>query len=234
MLFSIFQAFFLVLALSLDTFTAGVALGTQKIMVPFRPVLAISLTCSASLWLAISLGGWIGNWISPRTGAVIGCVILVMMGSVRLFDGVIKELLRRCCENKEGAILLYPVQERQTPCGICRENKEGMVFYRKNLKIFLQVCVDSAQADFNRSQSLSVPEAISLAAALSVDGLAAGVGAGILDVSHWLIFLMAMLINLFAVHLGCRTGIRFSRKHEQDISWVAGALLIVLGVVKLI
>ncbi len=211
MLFSIFQAFFLVLALSLDTFTAGVALGTQKIMVPFRSVLAISLTCSASLWLAISLGGWIGNWISSRTGAVIGCVILVMMGSVRLFDGVIKELLRRCCENKEG-----------------------MVFYRKNLKIFLQVCVDSAQADFNRSQSLSVPEAISLAAALSVDGLAAGVGAGILDVSHWLIFLIAMLINLFAVHLGCRTGIRFSRKHEQDISWVAGALLIVLGLIKLI
>ncbi|WP_419169327.1 manganese efflux pump [Negativibacillus massiliensis] len=211
MLFSIFQAFFLVLALSLDTFTAGVALGTQKITVPFRSVLAISLTCSASLWLAISLGGWIGNWISPRTGAVIGCIILVMMGSVRLFDGVIKELLRRCCENKEG-----------------------MVFYRKNLKIFLQVCVDSAQADFNRSQSLSVPEAISLAAALSVDGLAAGVGAGILDVSHWLIFLIAMLINLFAVHLGCRTGIRFSRKHEQDISWVAGALLIVLGLIKLI
>ena len=199
------------LALSLDTFTAGVALGTQKIMVPFRSVLAISLTCSASLWLAISLGGWIGNWISPRTGAVIGCIILVMMGSVRFFDGVIKELLRRCCENKEG-----------------------MVFYRKNLKIFLQVCVDSAQADFNRSQSLSVLEAISLAAALSVDGLAAGVGAGILDVSHWLIFLIAMLINLFAVHLGCRTGIRFSRKHEQDISWVAGALLIVLGLIKLI
>lgn len=211
MLFSIFQAFFLVLALSLDTFTAGVALGTQKITVPFQSVLAISLTCSASLWLAISLGGWIGNWISPRTGAVIGCIILVMMGSVRLFDGVIKELLRRCCENKEG-----------------------MVFYRKNLKIFLQVCVDSAQADFNRSQSLSVPEAISLAVALSVDGLAAGVGAGILDVSHWLIFLIAMLINLFAFHLGCRTGIRFSRKHEQDISWVAGALLIVLGLIKLI
>lgn len=211
MLFSIFQAFFLVLALSLDTFTAGVALGTQKIMVSFRSVLAISLTCSASLWIAVSLGGWIGNWISPRTGAVIGCIILVMMGSVRLFDGVIKELLRRCCENKEG-----------------------MVFYRKNLKIFLQVCVDSAQADFNRSQSLSVPEAISLAAALSVDGLAAGVGAGILDVSHWLIFLIAMLINLFAVHLGCRTGIRFSRKHEQDISWVAGPLLIVLGLIKLI
>ena len=211
MLFSIFQAFFLVLALSLDTFTAGVALGTQKIMVSFRSVLAISLTCSASLWIAVSLGGWIGNWISPRTGAVIGCIILVMMGSVRLFDGVIKELLRRCCENKEG-----------------------MVFYRKNLKIFLQICVDSAQADFNRSQSLSVPEAISLAAALSVDGLAAGVGAGILDVSHWLIFLIAMLINLFAVHLGCRTGIRFSRKHEQDISWVAGVLLIVLGLIKLI
>lgn len=211
MLFSIFQAFFLVLALSLDTFTAGIALGTQKIMVPFRSVLAISLTCSVSLWLAISLGGWIGNWISPRTGAVIGCIILVMMGSVRLFDGVIKELLRRCCENKEG-----------------------MVFYRKNLKIFLQVCVDSAQADFNRSQSLSVPEAISLAAVLSVDGLAAGVGAGILDVSHWLIFLIAMFINLFVVHLGCRTGIRFSRKHEQDISWVAGALLIVLGLIKLI
>ena len=211
MLFYLLEAAVLALALSLDTFAAGISLGTRRIRIPAASLLALSLTCSLSLLVSILLGGLLGDWISPRAANLISCALLCGIGGVRLFDSLVKGLLRRCCESERSFILRF-----------------------QNLKIFLQVCVDSAQADFNRSQSLSVPEAISLAAALSVDGLAAGVGAGILDVSHWLIFLIAMFINLFAVHLGCRTGIRFSRKHEQDISWVAGALLIVLGLIKLI
>ena len=44
----------LALALSMDTFAAGLALGTQQIKIPFCSALALGLTCSFSLWAAVS------------------------------------------------------------------------------------------------------------------------------------------------------------------------------------
>ena len=135
----------LALALSMDTFAAGLALGTQQIKIPFCSALALGLTCSFSLWAAVWLGDAAGGWMSVRTASLLGGGVLVVMGSVRLCDGLLKNVLKKCCE---------------------REN--AWVFRIKNLRIFLQVCVDSTCADFNRSQSLSVSEAVSLAAALSL------------------------------------------------------------------
>lgn len=135
--------------------------------------------------------------------------VLVVMGSVRLCDGLLKNVLKKCCE---------------------REN--AWVFRIKNLRIFLQVCVDSTCADFNRSQSLSVSEAVSLAAALSVDGLAAGFGAGMMQQNHWLLLALSLGINLLAVKGGWRLGSRFCTRFERDISWSAGLLLILMGCLK--
>lgn len=207
----VFQAVMLTFALSLDTFTAGIALGAQKICLPMRSLMALSLTCSLSLWAAMLLGGAAGEWITPRLASLIGCGVLVVMGSVRLCDGLLKKFLRRCCEKNGGMVLRF-----------------------KNLKIFLQVCVDCTQADFNRSQSLSVAEAVSLAAALSVDGLAAGFGAGILEQNHWLILCIALVMNLTAAQIGWKLGRHFSERFESNISWVAGVVLIALGFVKLL
>ena len=86
--------------------------------------------------------------------------------------------------------------------------------------------------DFNRSQSLSVSEAVSLAAALSVDGLAAGFGAGMMQQNHWLLLALSLGINLLAVKGGWRLGSRFCTRFERDISWSAGLLLILMGCLK--
>lgn len=205
----LWEAVILTLALSLDTFTAGVTLGTQEIRIPFRSLFALSTTCSVSLLISMILGDFVGEWISPHTARLVGCCVLTFMGCVRLFDSLLKKLLRRCC------------------------NSNGIVFRFKNLKIFLQVCVDSAQADFNDSKSISVPEAVSLAAALSLDGLTAGFGAGMLQNRVGLIFLLSLLVNLLAAKGGCCIGKRFSERFQNNISWSAGVLLILLGVMKL-
>ena len=194
----------LALALSMDTFAAGLALGTQQIKIPFCSALALGLTCSFSLWAAVWLGDTAGGWMSVRTASLLGGGVLVVMGSVRL-----KNVLKKCCE---------------------REN--AWVFRIKNLRIFLQVCVDSTCADFNRSQSLSVSEAVSLAAALSVDGLAAGFGAGMMQQNHWLLLALSLGINLLAVKGGWWLGSRFCTRFERDISWSAGLLLILMGCLK--
>lgn len=199
----------LALALSMDTFAAGLALGTQQIKIPFCSALALGLTCSFSLWAAVWLGDVAGGWMSVRTASLLGGGVLVVMGSVRLCDGLLKNVLKKCCE---------------------REN--AWVFRIKNLRIFLQVCVDSTCADFNRSQSLSVSEAVSLAAALSVDGLAAGFGAGMMQQNHWLLLALSLGINLLAVKGGWWFGSRFCTQFERDISWSAGLLLILMGCSK--
>lgn len=145
--------------------------------------------------------------MSVRTASLLGGGVLVVMGW--LCDGLLKNVLKKCCE---------------------REN--AWVFRIKNLRIFLQVCVDSTCADFNRSQSLSVSEAVSLAAALSVDGLAAGFGAGMMQQNHWLLLALSLGINLLAVKGGWRLGSRFCTRFERDISWSAGLLLILMGCLK--
>ena len=110
----------LALALSMDTFAAGLALGTQQIKIPFCSALALGLTCSLSLWAAVWLGDAAGGWMSVRTASLLGGGVLVVMGSVRLCDGLLKNALKKCCE---------------------RQN--GWVFRVKNLRMFLQVCGDS-------------------------------------------------------------------------------------------
>ena len=155
LLFYLLEAAVLALALSLDTFAAGISLGARRIRIPAASLLALSLTCSLSLLVSILLGGLLGDWISPHAANLISCMLLCGIGGVRLFDSLVKGLLRRCCESERSFILRF-----------------------QNLKIFLQVCIDSTQADFNRSNSLSCLEAVSLAVALSLDGLVAGFGSG--------------------------------------------------------
>ena len=146
LLFYLLEAAVLALALSLDTFAAGISLGARRIRIPAASLLALSLTCSLSLLVSILLGGLLGDWISPHAANLISCMLLCGIGGVRLFDSLVKGLLRRCCESERSFILRF-----------------------QNLKIFLQVCIDSTQADFNRSNSLSCLEAVSLAVALSLD-----------------------------------------------------------------
>lgn len=207
---SILHLVALAAALSLDTFTAAIALGAQKIRLPLLSLLTLSLTCSASMWLAVVLGDLAGEWITPRVASIVGCAVLVCMGAVRLFDSMVKRKLQRLLDG------------------------QGMVLRYQNLKIFLQVCVDSTQADFNCSKSLSVPEAASLAAALSMDGLAAGFGAGMLNISSAVLFLLAVGCHLLAATVGRFAGERLARKSKGDLSWIAGAVLILLGLSRLL
>ncbi len=212
LLFYLLEAAVLALALSLDTFAAGISLGARCIRIPAASLLALSLTCSLSLLVSILLGGLLGDWISPRAANLISCALLCGIGGVRLFDSLVKGLLRRCCESERSFILRF-----------------------QNLKIFLQVCIDSTQADFNRSNSLSCLEAVSLAVALSLDGLVAGFGSGFSARAGFsiLVFLLSLLCNLLAVLAGCRLGQHLSSCSQKDFSWLAGGMLILLGVGRL-
>ena len=152
-------------------------------------------------------------------------------------------LLAACLFGDWIALLIQPDTARAIGCfvlmgmGIIQlfHSMVAQFFNRlKNLKIFLRICVDCTRADLNQSQTISVSEAIGLAAALSIDGLAAGFGAGMTEICAGVVFALSILIHLLSGAIGYRVGKKFAQNSRKDFSIGAGAALILLGVFKLI
>ena len=81
-------------------------------------------------------------------------------------------------------------------------------------------------ADADRSRVLSVPESVSLALVLSVDGLAGFAG---ISAPPLLPVAAAFFINVAALALGSRLGFRVAQKADLDVSFFSGALLVAIA-----
>ena len=101
--------------------------------------------------------------------------------------------------------------------------------FRREWKVY----ANPEEADSDRSHTLSPREAAPLAAALSLDGLAAGFGAGLTEINYPLTAVLSLLIGGGAVLLGAAAGRRAAEKLPFDLSWMGGALLIALAVIRL-
>lgn len=208
--YTVLEAFLLVAALSMDAFTASFAYGTDKIKIPVVSVALISVICSGILAVSLFLGKGMAAWIPQRVTGYICFGILLALGVVKLFDSSIKALIRKRNDfSKE----------------IC--------FSMFNLNLILHIYADPQEADLDSSRRLSPKEAASLAVALSLDGLAAGFGAGVADINPFLAIGMSLVIGAVAIVTGCFLGNRLAERISVDLSWLSGAMLIVLAFLKL-
>ena len=98
------------------------------------------------------------------------------------------------------------------------------------IKIFATKKEDGA------AKTLSGTEAVILAAALSLDGLAVGFGAAMGNMNIIAALAASVVMNLLAVMVGCRLGISFSKKlsRKVNLNRLAGIILIGLAVFKLL
>ena len=100
----------------------------------------------------------------------------------------------------------------------------NLSFSVKGLHMVLSIYADPQKADRDNSQTISAAEAASLALALSLDGLAVGFGA---------VVICSLVTNTAAICLGSRLGNKAAQKLPWNISWISGAILIILAVSKL-
>jgi putative sporulation protein YtaF len=98
----------------------------------------------------------------------------------------------------------------------------------------LNIYADPQKADSDYSRVLSSLEATSLAVALSIDGLGAGFGAGLVAVNLIEVVLFSLIFGIVSVMIGCYIGNKIAEKLTINLSWLSGILLILLGVLKLI
>lgn len=204
------EALLLIVALSLDAFVASFSYGVNQIKIPVRSCVLMNAICSALLGVSMLIGNCFGTLLPAWAVKGAGFGLLLVMGLVKLFDGVIKAWIAKH-----------------------KHAKRQIQFRFFSLHMILQIYADATEADSDASRSLSVKEAAGLAVALSFDSLAAGFGAGIQRGGISFTILLSFLAGVLCVFAGERLGKKISYKLDWDISWLSGVLLIVLAVLKL-
>lgn len=204
------ESFLLVISLCVDALVAGFAYGTNKIKIPFLS--GAVLTCISTLFLIISLsiGSFIKDLIPIGITPFICFTILLLLGVVKLFEGLIKGFL--------------------TKTALSPHNIEFTLF---DFKLIFNVYTDATLADVDHSKVLSTKEAIYLGIALSLDSLAVGFGAGFTVIHFYEVVLLSLILNALALLIGGFLGKRWADKLYTDLSWVSGIILILLAVLKL-
>ena len=142
--------------------------------------------------------------------ASVGRGFLLLLGVTKLFDSSIKAYIRRH-----------------------KAMKRDIRFSLSSLRFILTVYADPQEADRDASQSLSAGEAASLAVALSLDSLAAGIGAGVSRVGPLEAAAVAFFLGILAVLAGHAAGKRLAERCPSDLSWIGGLLLILLAIGRL-
>lgn len=195
----------LIFALSLDTFMAALSYESSKIRIPISSNLIISFICSLFLFISLLLGNFFSFFIPEIILKWISFTILFCIGFIKNFDNRIKKFIKK------------------------RNFKSKSInFSFCNLKFILQIYSDYSCADMDKSKSLSPIEAISLALALSIDGLSAGLAFNVSFILGLLIFFICFILNFVFILLS-----KIISHVKIDFSLLGGIIFIVLAFCRL-
>lgn len=204
------EALFFAFALSLDAFVAAFSYGACKIKIPLASVLVMDAICSLSIGAALLAGTFLKGFIPRQATTAICFVLLFLLGMTKLLDGITKSLIQ-----KHGAI------------------SSNIKFSFCNFRFVLSLYANPECADTDHSKTISPREAVSLAIALSLDGLAAGLGAALGNIDGLAVFLCSFFTEGIAVICGFALGNRAAGRLSFPISWLGGIILILLAFLKL-
>lgn len=193
-----------------DAFVASLAYGAGGIRIPLRSAAVIGGVGSCVLGVAVAGSGLIARILPPGVPAALGAILLLLIGAVTLCESTVKRYLEK------------------------RQQKKRLRFKLAGIQFMLEVYLDETRADRDQSKALSAKEALYLAAALSVDSLGAGLGLGLLSVPLLPLMGVAFLLGCAAVLGGHWLGGRVQKISGRDLSWLSGAILILLGALRLL
>ena len=206
----IIEAIALACSCSADAFTACFAYGSNKIRIPMSSIQIINLVCSSILGLSLLAGGLVWPFLPTGLTKAVCFGILFILGIIKLLDGATKALIRK-----------YNRIDRQ------------LKFSLFNFRFILNLYSNPLDADADASKTITAGEAAALALSLSLDGLAVGFGAALGHVNIAAVVVASLVTNTLSVTLGCRAGYRLSDRIPVDLSWLGGAILMALAVIKL-
>ena len=203
------ETLLLAFALCVDAFLAAFSYGAGRIQIPFYSAAVIAVMGTTVLGIALWAAALAQPLLPPGLAKWAGVSLLLFIGLWNLFQNSIKGFLKRLGGGTQFS------------------------FHWGGVGFVLDVYMDETLADADLSQVLTAREALYLAAALSLDSLVSGFGAG-LDLRHpGILLCCTFFLHLAAVGGGCALGRKLAHRQELNISWLGGAMLILLALLRL-
>ena len=192
-------------AISLDNLFVGMSYGMEKIKMPFFSIFTMNIISVSVLFVSFLIGHFFSS-ILNEISKMIGFLCLFLLGCFKLFDCLLKHYFKK------------------------REN--NLIEFRF-FHFLISIYMDPKSADEDFSKTLSVKESISLAFILSLDGVGAGVGGGILYSKYGMLCFFAFFFGVFFIYLGKIMGSFLSKRVCFDLNWVSGVVFILLAFLKI-
>jgi len=193
------------LASSTDCFASGLSYGINKIRIPLISTLIVVGTCTFTLVASIVLGKYIIEIFNISSTQNLGAIALLIMGIYKLISYIIKVITNKKQLNRSIKFSLF------------------------SLSFIINICNQPNSADIDNNKSISSFEAVFLAIALSIDGIAMGISTGLTQTSLAFVATIAGVLLLFtfcSITLGCYIGTTLSKKTNINLGWLSGILLI--------
>ena len=203
----------LALSVSIDSFGIGITYGIKNTKITNLSKLILFVISLIVTLVSINFGKIISKIFSPFFTNLLGCLILVAMGIVFVFQGLSKKKNIKNPLNKQ----------------------KKYNFFIKWLGITIQIIKDPISSDFDKSNTISSKEALYLGTALSLDSLCIGIGSSMLNISSYLFPLLVALFQLLFISFGNFIGKELknlSSINDNIWSLISGILLILIGLLK--
>lgn len=218
--------FLLALAVSLDGFGAGLSYGLKRVRLGWRILAVIGLVGGAMAFLSTGAGHLLGRLLGHQWGVTfgqeLGAALLLALGLVSLGNA------GRGGEEEPDAA---------EPAGLDSPTGGRATVWSLRLKtwgLVVELARQPGRADLDHSGTISVPEALLLGLALSLDGGSVGLGAGLSGLSPWQVAVAVAPANVALLGLGTALGRRVTaQRRPAALGLLPGIILLLLAVMRL-
>ncbi len=200
------------LAVSLDSFSIGLAYGIKSVKIPKYSLLIINILCVGVFSASLLMGNLLAHLIPCIVAKIISAIILISLGLWMLIETVLGTIESK----RQEKILLKEIRI-------------------KPLGIIIDILKEPSSADINVSGRIDKNEAIFLGIALSLDSLGVGIGASLGNIH--IIYAVGFLagFNLLFLILGMKIGECYNViRMEEKVQFLPSIILVILGILKLL
>ncbi len=204
------------LALSVDSFGAGMAYGARQIRVPLTSLFVISLMSVAAICISMVAGHILLSFIPASLASRFGGALLLLLGTWILLQA-----------RQSG-------KQAEKDCDQKHLDPKMIEIRIRPLGLVIQILKEPTRADLDSSGAISCREAFFLGFALAMDAFGAGFAISILGFSI-IITALAVGIGQFSlIHLGILAGRTITTGiMGRQLTALPGYLLILLGLFKM-
>lgn len=209
------QSFLIAIAISMDSFSVGVAYGIKNIKVPLRSLIILDCISVILLSFGFFSGKLLAKLVPQILTNFIGAGILLCIGTWFLIQGWLN--------------YKFPKEKVNQPTSIA-------VISIDSLGIAINILRDPSKVDLDISGVIDTKEAIVLGIALAFDSLAIGVAVSLSSISAILLaLLLVAVLNLIFLLSGIYIGKNYILyRVKEKTSFIPGCILVILGLARLI